>query len=96
MLHVSDNNATTLAALKRLIAESFFQDRQPDSIADDDRLFQDGLGLNSLQGVELLVQIEDRFGIVIDAMDWTAHEMQTVESLSTRIDTLKRQTAGRE
>ncbi|MBN2224242.1 MAG: acyl carrier protein [Deltaproteobacteria bacterium] len=52
--------------LKKLIVESLgIEDVTPDDIKDDDPLFGDGLGLDSIDALELVVALEKEFGIVI-------------------------------
>lgn len=68
--------------LRALIVQTFALDRPPSGIGQDERLFGEGLGLNSLQGIELLVQVEDSFGVTIGEVDWSIHEQQTLRSLA--------------
>jgi acyl carrier protein len=52
--------------LKKLIIESLaLEDVTPDDIKDDDPLFGNGLGLDSIDALELVVALEKEFGIVI-------------------------------
>ena len=54
--------------IKKLIIESLgLEDITPDDIADDLTLFGDGLGLDSVDALELGLAIQKRFGIKIDA-----------------------------
>ncbi len=75
----------TLAALKQIIIDSFDPGLSQEHIADSAKLFQEGLDLNSLQGVELLVQVEDRFGVTVGDLDWSMHQVQTLSDLAGRI-----------
>jgi acyl carrier protein len=57
--------------LKRLIVESLhLEGLTPDTIADDTPLFGEGLGLDSVDALELVVALEKEFGIQIQI-----HEM---------------------
>jgi len=52
--------------LKKLIIESLgLEDITPADIGDDDPLFGNGLGLDSIDALELVVALEKEFGIVI-------------------------------
>ncbi|SDU15440.1 phosphopantetheine-binding protein [Geopseudomonas guangdongensis] len=54
--------------LKNLIIDALgLEDITPEDIADDQRLFGDGLGLDSVDALELGLAIQKRFGIKIDA-----------------------------
>ena len=74
--------ANSISEIKGLIAEVGSLSVAPETIPDTVRVFEGGLGLNSLQGIELLVRIEDRFRVRINNLDWSVHEAQTVEELS--------------
>ena len=57
-------------ALKRklkdlLIAGLRLQDVAPEGIADDQPIFVEGLGLDSIDALELVVLIEEHFGVAI-------------------------------
>jgi acyl carrier protein len=52
--------------IKAKIIESLkLQDITPDQIGDDDPLFGEGLGLDSIDALELVVMLEKHYGIVI-------------------------------
>jgi acyl carrier protein len=52
--------------LKKLIIESLqLEDVTPGDIKDDDPLFGNGLGLDSIDALELVVALEKEFGIII-------------------------------
>jgi len=52
--------------LKKLIIESLqLEDIAPENIVDDAPLFGDGLGLDSIDALELVVALEKQYGIVI-------------------------------
>ena len=52
--------------LKKLIIESLgLEDVTTDDIKDDDPLFGEGLGLDSIDALELVVALEKEFGIII-------------------------------
>jgi len=56
--------------LRRMIIESLIlEDLDPAEIQEDEPLFGEGLGLDSLDALELVVAIERRFGVVIENED---------------------------
>jgi acyl carrier protein len=59
-----------LAALRRMIIESLkLEDLGPEAIQEEEPLFGDGLGLDSLDALELVVAIEKQFGVIIENED---------------------------
>ena len=52
--------------LKQLLIERLkFEDMTPDDIADDAPLFGGGLGLDSIDALEIVVMLETEFGIKV-------------------------------
>lgn len=52
--------------LKELLIERLkFEDMTPDDINDDDPLFAGGLGLDSIDALEIVVMLETEFGIKV-------------------------------
>ena len=50
--------------LKELLIERLkFEDMTPEDIADDEPLFAGGLGLDSIDALEIVVMLESEFGI---------------------------------
>jgi len=50
--------------LKRILVEKLKLERAPESIGDDDQLFApEGLGLDSIDALELVLGIEQQFGV---------------------------------
>lgn len=50
--------------LKELLIERLkFEDMTPDDIPDDEPLFAGGLGLDSIDALEIVVMLESEFGI---------------------------------
>lgn len=56
--------------IRRLIVETLnLEDISPDEIGLDEALFGDGLGLDSIDALEIGVEIQKAFGVKIDTQD---------------------------
>jgi len=51
--------------VKELLATGLRLDRAPSDIPDDSPIFGDGLGLDSIDALELVVLVEERFHVSI-------------------------------
>lgn len=69
--------------VKELIIESLFlEDITPEDIVDDDALFGDGLGLDSIDALELGLAIKNKYNVTIDAeSDETRQHFSSVSNL---------------
>ncbi|MDB4974884.1 MAG: Acyl carrier protein [Myxococcaceae bacterium] len=74
-------------SVKRLIVEALMlEDVVPDEIVDDAPLFGEGLGLDSIDALELAIAIDKRFGVKIEAEDERNKEIfRSVSSLTAHI-----------
>jgi len=74
--------------LKQTLVERLDLDRQIDEIPDDCLLFGVGLGLDSVDALEIVVAVEGEFGIRVEDGD-----MQEIRSVNSIVDLiLSRQT----
>jgi len=73
--------------IKVLIIESLvLDDVRSDEITDDMPLFGDGLGLDSIDALELAIAIEGHFGVTIEADDERNKQIfASVDALATHI-----------
>ncbi len=73
--------------LKELIIEALaLEDLSPDDIVTDDPLFREGLGLDSIDALELSMAIHKRFGVRIEADDSRNKSIfRSVSSLAAHI-----------
>ena len=73
--------------LKRiLVKELNIEDISPEEIEDDEPLFGDRLGLDSIDAVELVFQVEKHFGVAIKDMKEGRPALQSINSLSAFIE----------
>ena len=76
--------------LKATLVERLDLDRHPDEIPDDCLLFGIGLGLDSVDALEVLVAVESEFGIRLEDGD-----MQEIRSVNSIVDlVLSRESPG--
>jgi acyl carrier protein len=69
--------------LRRMIIESLkLEDLDPAEIQEDDPLFGEGLGLDSLDALELVVAIEKHFGVVIENEDQGKEAFVSLKALT--------------
>ncbi len=80
-------NAQLRAELKRLIVtELNLRGRSPESIADDAPLFGAGLGLDSLDALQLAMVIEEKLGVRIPEGDEARAVFQSVRTMADHIE----------
>lgn len=81
-------------ALKEMIIkELHLEDLTPADIDDEAPLFGEGVGLDSLDAVELVVQIQRHYGVEIQDMEEGRQAFQTINTLAEYIEAEKK-TAG--
>ncbi len=73
--------------LKELLIERLkFEDMTPDDIGDDDPLFAGGLGLDSIDALEIVVMLESEFGIRIKNETSARDNFRTVAALADFVE----------
>lgn len=70
---------------KIIIKELFLEDITPEEIDDNAPLFGEGLGLDSLDAVELVVIIQKHFNVEIKDMDEGRTAFESINSLASFI-----------
>jgi acyl carrier protein len=82
----------TVDTLKKLIIESLnLEGVTPDMIGEDDPLFGDGLGLDSVDALELVIALEKKLGVKI-----RTHEIdpEVFASVNSMLQFVESRTAG--
>lgn len=78
-----DNTDKLRPALKRMIIDTLrLEDIQAEDIEDDAPLFRDGLALDSIDALELVVAIEKQFSIIIENEDVGKRAFASVAALA--------------
>ena len=76
--------------IKLLIIESLFlEDIKPEDIKNDEALFGDGLGLDSIDALELGIALQQKYGILIKEGD--AENRQHFASVNSITEFVKNQ-----
>ncbi len=71
------------ADLKEFIVNTLrIEDVRPEEIGDDEPLFGVGLGLDSIDGLELVVALEKKYDIKIGSSEESRRALQTVNALA--------------
>lgn len=69
--------------LKELLIERLkFEDMSPEDIGDDEPLFAGGLGLDSIDALEIVVMLESEFGIKVKNETSARDYFRSISSLA--------------
>jgi len=80
------NLAEIRKLLKKLLVENLsLEDIRPEDIKDDEILFGDGLGLDSLDAVEIVVLLQRNFGLEVKNMKQGREIFYSVDTLARYI-----------
>jgi acyl carrier protein len=73
--------------IKELLIERLkFEDMTPDDIKDDEPLFAGGLGLDSIDALEIVVMLESEFGIKVKNESAARENFQSVAALAQFVE----------
>ena len=82
-----DTRTGTEAEIAQLIVETLHLEVSPDAIVPTDRLFSDGLGLDSIDALELALAISRRYGVELKSDDDRISAIFTsLRSLAAHVD----------
>ncbi|HEX8152620.1 MAG TPA: phosphopantetheine-binding protein [Thermoanaerobaculia bacterium] len=73
--------------LKELLIERLkFEDMTPEDIGDDEPLFAGGLGLDSIDALEIVVMLESEFGIKVKNESSAREYFKSVATLAEYVE----------
>jgi len=73
--------------LKELLIDRLkFEDMTPDDIGDDEPLFAGGMGLDSIDALEIVVMLESEFGIKVKNETAAREHFRSVASLAEFVE----------
>jgi len=79
--------ASLKSELKRIVVEELnLVHVRPEEIGDDDPLFGDRFGLDSIDAVELVFQLKKHFGVVIKNQSDGRSILQSINTICTFIE----------
>lgn len=83
---MSETQATRLRIKHLLVDTLHLEGLAPSTIADDAPLFGEGLGLDSIDALELVVALEKEFGVRIQSHEVGKEAFASVSALAAFID----------
>jgi acyl carrier protein len=83
---LSDQTALRRRLKELLIERLKFEDMTPDDIGDDDPLFDGGLGLDSIDALEIVVMLEAEFGLKIKNESSARESFRSISSLAKLVE----------
>jgi acyl carrier protein len=77
--------------IKQALVRSLRLPMQPEEIGDSMPLFGEGLGLDSIDVLELVLEIERTFGVTIADQDTGMRVLRCVDTIAAFIETSRRE-----
>ena len=72
----------TVDSLRELLVDRFQLASEPGAIDARDPLFSAGVGLSSLEGIELLSMLEKKYGVQFQDLDFWVEESPTLDCVA--------------
>jgi acyl carrier protein len=69
----------------QIIAQLNLQDKKPEDIGNDDPLFQEGLGLDSIDALELIVLLQQHYNIKLSNAEEGPNVFRSVRTMAEYI-----------
>lgn len=74
----------------KIINDLGLEDITPDEIEDDAPLFGEGLGLDSLDALEIVIMLEEDYGLRLDDVEQAREILSSINSLASFIQDAKK------
>lgn len=86
MKEIVNNSEVLIKFLKKMIIDTLkLEDITVEEIGDDTPLFREGLGLDSLDALELVVAIEKNFNVIIEDENVGKKAFESIRALAVFI-----------
>ncbi len=72
--------------IKEVMVEELMLEQQPSEISNTIMIFGSGLGLDSVDALQLVVGLEKHFGLKVGNSDSAKHILQSVETIAQEIE----------
>ena len=83
MKEIVNNSEALIKFLKKMIIDTLkLEDITVEEIGDDTPLFREGLGLDSLDALELVVAIEKNFNVIIEDENVGKNAFESISTLA--------------
>ena len=86
---MSDHQATRARIKDIIIEQLHLEGMTPDMIEDEGPLFGEGLGLDSVDALELVVALEKEYGVKIEGTEQIRDAFLSVATLAVFVDGLR-------
>ena len=86
-----DDHQKMLTETKKFLIEALrVPDMEPDDLQNDEPLFGEGLGLDSIDALTLVVAIDKKYGVRVPDAAISRKYFENVETLATFLESMKK------